>query len=570
MNILDFGGCGFLAGQNVLAQEIGHRWLSHVSYQDAAGQASTALLGRQSAHWTTSMNSDGSVMDGVGYVQESAGRYRLTQHSWRYGVLDQYLMGLRPPDEVTDIFLLRTPGGALAQPPPFSGVGSEGGPPLLEGEMCPFVGGVIDDVVAEPVAMNAIIAVEGNRGVSPSVFRHVFALLVPPGETPDPQDVARLNEIRANWSGTFHRATDGRGRAETCLHAPCDSCGNGVMGPDEACDGTNLGGATCSDFGLPGTLACGLDCRVDLSGCTAVCGNGVEEGAEQCDGADHGGVTCTTAGFRSGPIGCHPDCSFDFSECIPFSREIRGTKVDANGALFDAPVIRLNGASPTTANPYSFTRPTPLFNQVSTSEPAGFQASYSVCENCTTHTTFTTGTFVHVQVPPDGFVDVQWRYTPLAGSQGAVQGIKIDANNQSFTGATLTLDGGSPTTANPYAFSGIPFGSHTIASTVPGGFAVSHAVCVNCTNTPSSTFTAGSSVTVTVPAGGFVDVWWKYTPTNPGAVPGHQDRREQSNLQQSDRDDRWRCPTTANPVYLRRSQRGIHTRLDNSPQRFHC
>ena len=35
--------------------------------------------------------------------------------------------------------------------------------------------------------------------------------------------------------------------------------------------------------------------------------------------------------------------------------------------------------------------------------------------------------------------------------------------------------------------------------------------CVNCTNTPSSTFTAGSSVTVSVPAGGFVDVWWKYT-----------------------------------------------------------
>ena len=46
-------------------------------------------------------------------------------------------------------------------------------------------------------------------------------------------------------------------------------CGNGVIDPGEACDGTNFGGATCESAGFPygGTLACVAGCTLDTSAC---------------------------------------------------------------------------------------------------------------------------------------------------------------------------------------------------------------------------------------------------------------------------------------------------------------
>jgi hypothetical protein len=46
-------------------------------------------------------------------------------------------------------------------------------------------------------------------------------------------------------------------------------CGDGEIGENEVCDGNNLGGKTCPDFGFDsGALACSADCKsFDLSGC---------------------------------------------------------------------------------------------------------------------------------------------------------------------------------------------------------------------------------------------------------------------------------------------------------------
>ncbi len=52
---------------------------------------------------------------------------------------------------------------------------------------------------------------------------------------------------------------------------PDPVCGDGHKDEGEACDGPDLGGATCADipgFGA-GTLACGPDCTLDASGCEA-------------------------------------------------------------------------------------------------------------------------------------------------------------------------------------------------------------------------------------------------------------------------------------------------------------
>ncbi|KPJ55026.1 hypothetical protein AMJ47_01865, partial [Parcubacteria bacterium DG_72] len=52
----------------------------------------------------------------------------------------------------------------------------------------------------------------------------------------------------------------------------CLYCGNNKIDSGEKCDGTDLGGKTCADFGLaPGTLACLPDCSgFDPSGCGPV------------------------------------------------------------------------------------------------------------------------------------------------------------------------------------------------------------------------------------------------------------------------------------------------------------
>lgn len=147
------------------------------------------------------------------------------------------------------------------------------------------------------------------------------------------------------------------------------TCGNGVLDPDEVCDGTTS--KTCEDLGyVGGPLSCKADCTLDISTCSSCgdgliqlalgeecdfdgqgdplvtatckslgfpmsganpdcapnckhdigicrCGNGNLDINEPCDGADLGGKTCITEGFGSGTLTCSPDCALDLSACSP-------------------------------------------------------------------------------------------------------------------------------------------------------------------------------------------------------------------------------------------------------------
>lgn len=46
------------------------------------------------------------------------------------------------------------------------------------------------------------------------------------------------------------------------------------------------------------------------------CGDGVVGGLEQCDGEDDGGVTCNDLGFMGGAFACTSDCKRDTSSCV--------------------------------------------------------------------------------------------------------------------------------------------------------------------------------------------------------------------------------------------------------------
>ncbi|MBI2529862.1 MAG: PKD domain-containing protein [Candidatus Diapherotrites archaeon] len=94
-----------------------------------------------------------------------------------------------------------------------------------------------------------------------------------------------------------------------------ENCGNGTINSGETCDGSNLGGKTCSDFGFAGgTLSCSASCAIDTSNCTS-CGNNAIDAGEECDGSNLGGKQCTDFDdYASGILGCS-SCAFDTGNC---------------------------------------------------------------------------------------------------------------------------------------------------------------------------------------------------------------------------------------------------------------
>lgn len=78
-------------------------------------------------------------------------------------------------------------------------------------------------------------------------------------------------------------------------------CGDGVVGPDEACDDGNEDNHD----------SCLNTCQV------AGCGDGVQHlGSEECDGDDLGGGSCTGLGFTGGALVCLADCHVDRTSCV--------------------------------------------------------------------------------------------------------------------------------------------------------------------------------------------------------------------------------------------------------------
>ena len=99
---------------------------------------------------------------------------------------------------------------------------------------------------------------------------------------------------------------------------PVYECGNNEADPGEACDGSDLRGASCSTLGLGiGTLACTDTCILDKSGCLLEsCGNGVlEPPLEECDASNLNGADCTTFGYSEGWLQCDHLCKYDTSDC---------------------------------------------------------------------------------------------------------------------------------------------------------------------------------------------------------------------------------------------------------------
>jgi hypothetical protein len=132
-----------------------------------------------------------------------------------------------------------------------------------------------------------------------------------------------LSNVSNNANSNTNVNSNANSNANTNVNSnTTDDCGDGVVDPDETCDGTNLGGMDCVAMGWDeGALACEIDCSdFDLSDCRlgGTCGNGLVDVGEQCDGTNLASEDCTTLGlgFTRGTLACNGSCTWDTAACV--------------------------------------------------------------------------------------------------------------------------------------------------------------------------------------------------------------------------------------------------------------
>jgi len=114
-------------------------------------------------------------------------------------------------------------------------------------------------------------------------------------------------------------------------------CGNNTIEGSEQCDGPNLNNMTCEllNWGT-GNLTCTNNCTFDPNSCSGgTCGNGTINYAEgeDCDGANLDGTSCQDWGFSTGGnLACNSTCRMDFSACTYMGSHPQPELIAAGGA----------------------------------------------------------------------------------------------------------------------------------------------------------------------------------------------------------------------------------------------
>lgn len=186
----------------ILAHETGHRWLAKLLFRGADRTISDALLGRQRAHWSFFMDSDGSVMEGNEIEDQRGGVFRTGSTAERYSRLDLYAMGLATDADVPPWFFIESPiSTRTRETAPIAGI---------------TINGTRRDVLIQDV-IDAMGPRVPSAADSPRVHRQAFVFVRRVGAFQDPQDLTRLGRIRDQWPAFFSRATENRMTVQTAL-----------------------------------------------------------------------------------------------------------------------------------------------------------------------------------------------------------------------------------------------------------------------------------------------------------------------------------------------------------------
>jgi hypothetical protein len=194
-------------GFEFLGHEVGHRWLARLAFRDGAGRASNGLLGRGLVHWSFFLDSDASVMEGNRIADRGAGRFETVEITEGYSALDQYAMGLRPPEDVPPFYFVEDPDDFQPNR-------------AYKFSSTPEVG-VTFTGRRRDVRIEDVVAAMGPRvpgaAESPRLLRQAFVLVADETALATPERLAALSRIRTRFSPWYERATGGRGTVDSTL-----------------------------------------------------------------------------------------------------------------------------------------------------------------------------------------------------------------------------------------------------------------------------------------------------------------------------------------------------------------
>lgn len=187
----------FTSTLEILAHEVGHRWLAYPKLT-RDGAASGLLLGRDKSHWSFFLDSDGSFLEGNQLQQSGSSSFSTATPFTKYSGLDLYLMGLIPPEDVKDSFIVQ---GARDFSPRFSFLPESSPQPNIR-----FKGSALTVRIEDIIAANG--ARNPDAASSQKKFQHVFVLIVKKDDPASVEDLNYLESVRVQWERYFSEKTD--------------------------------------------------------------------------------------------------------------------------------------------------------------------------------------------------------------------------------------------------------------------------------------------------------------------------------------------------------------------------
>jgi hypothetical protein len=232
---IDLGNVTALAGNSygpkldetitIMNHELMHRFGSYVRYKNPDGTLNTALLGKDSAHWSYLLDTKGSLMYGSGWKNNGDGTFTATAKQSSYSPLDLYLMGMIPKEQVPPMLLIENAA--------------------IDKTQLPQLGATITGT-PKTVTIDDIIATEGARipdaTTAQKQFNVGFVLLTRAGNDATAATQA-IETLRKAWAGRFAELTQGKGsvaNVPASLAVTIDSPADGatIIGPDVTVSGT--------------------------------------------------------------------------------------------------------------------------------------------------------------------------------------------------------------------------------------------------------------------------------------------------------------------------------------------
>lgn len=197
----------------LLAHEIAHVDLAHLDLVPGTTTSTAGLLGRQRAHWSAALHTEGSVLEGYGYAEIAPGSFVVNAKRSRFSELDLYGLGLLPPSEVRPFFRID------------DAVVESGAKLPVAAELT-----IGDHVFGRRVEidMQELVRVMGRRPARESKeIWALFALVTAPGERWDDPGldakIAAVDEARRAIEVAWPTLTRGKGTLRTTLPERADA-----------------------------------------------------------------------------------------------------------------------------------------------------------------------------------------------------------------------------------------------------------------------------------------------------------------------------------------------------------